>query len=93
MTVAMVKGAFVVRQLQDLRCVGSEHRVFLTRLNMQPWIIEELWRREEEEKQRREQEQRRQEIHIDAPDGPMPTEQPAREEDDEQKRGVLIIEL
>jgi|AMFO01.1.fsa_nt_gi hypothetical protein len=57
---------------------------------MQPWIIEELWRREEDEKRRREQEQRRQEIRIDAPVGPMPEEPSSPEE---PQRGVLIIEL
>jgi len=57
---------------------------------MQPWIIEELWRREEEERERREEQRRRQEIHIDAPLTPM-SEEPSSNE--EPKRGVLIIEL
>lgn len=57
---------------------------------MQPWIIEELWRREEEENQRREEERRRQEIRIDAPLTPIP-EEPCSPE--EPQRGVLIIEL
>jgi hypothetical protein len=56
---------------------------------MQPWIIEELWRREEEERQRRD-EWHREQISIDAPDGEV--------HDDESRerapqRGVLIIEL
>lgn len=61
-----------------------------TRQKMQPWIIEELWRREEDEKRRREQEQRRQEIRIDAPMDPMPEEPNSP---DGPRRGVLIIEL
>ena len=56
---------------------------------MQPWIIEELWRRDEEERQRRE-EQQRDHIRIDAPAGEGQDEESSR---DEPKRGVLIIEL
>jgi hypothetical protein len=58
------------------------------RKTMQPWIIEELWRREEDERQRREEWHRGQ-IQIDAPVGKVHDE--SRE--DEPKRGVLIIEL
>jgi hypothetical protein len=62
-------------------------------MKMQPWIIEELWRREEDEQRRRDEYERRQEIHIDAPE--LPAQEPAhRPEPEEQpKRGVLIIEL
>ncbi len=56
---------------------------------MQPWIIEELWRREEDERQQREQRYREQ-IQIDAPDGEMPSDESS---DDLPRRGVLIIEL
>ncbi|MFH2007208.1 MAG: hypothetical protein ABI333_11525 [bacterium] len=56
---------------------------------MQPWIIEELWRREEEERQRR-REWQREYVRIDAPQGEGRDEEPSR---DERKRGVLIIEL
>ena len=54
---------------------------------MQPWIIEELWRRDEEERERREQQQRDY-IRIDAPVGEDMDEESSR---DEPKRGVLII--
>ncbi len=53
---------------------------------MQPWIIEELWRREEEERQ----EQYRERIQIDAPTGEIYEDE---SRDDQPKRGVLIIEL
>lgn len=56
---------------------------------MQPWIIEELWRKEEDERQRREEHQR-EHIQIDAPTGEV-REDESRE--DEPRRGVLIIEL
>jgi hypothetical protein len=56
---------------------------------MQPWIIEELWRREEDERYRREQRHREQ-IQIDAPDGEMHDDESS---EDLPKRGVLIIEL
>ena len=56
---------------------------------MQPWIIEELWRREEDERQRRE-ERHREQIRIDAPETDQPDDQ-SRE--DGPPRGVLIIEL
>ena len=92
MLATVTKGARVVRQLQGLRGVGLEHWVLPTRRVMQPWIIEELWRREEDEKRRRDEYERRQEIHIDAPVGPMP-EEPALEPEELPKRGVLIIEL
>lgn len=58
---------------------------------MQPWIIEELWRREEEERRRREEWERRQEIQIDAPEGIAPEEPPSI--DEVPRRGVVIIEL
>lgn len=58
---------------------------------MQPWIIEELWRREEEERRRREERERRQEIQIDAPEGISPEERPSI--DETTRRGVVIIEL
>lgn len=56
---------------------------------MQPWIIEELWRREQDERQRR-QEWHREQIQIDAPDGEMHDDE---SRDDQPRRGVLIIEL
>jgi len=80
----------MVRQLQGCEGVGKKQRVLPARNDMQPWIIEELWRREEEEQRRRDELERRREIHIDAP------MEPAREEptgDEAPRRGVLIIEL
>lgn len=56
---------------------------------MQPWIIEELWRREEDERARREERQR-QHIQIDAPAGEVHDDE---SRDDQTRRGVLIIEL
>ena len=56
---------------------------------MQPWIIEELWRRDEEERQRR-QDRQREYVRIDAPEGDGLDEESSS---DEPKRGVLIIEL
>ncbi|MDY0004556.1 MAG: hypothetical protein RBU30_24885 [Polyangia bacterium] len=58
---------------------------------MQPWIIEEIWRREEEDRRRREEWERRQEIQIDAPEGIFPEVLPSA--DDVPQRGVVIIEL
>ena len=56
---------------------------------MQPWIIEEIWRREEEERERRDEKWQEQ-IRIDAPMADTPDE---KSRDDETKRGVLIIQL
>ena len=56
---------------------------------MQPWIIEELWRREEDDRQRRE-ERHREQIQIDAPTGEVLDDE---SRDDQPRRGVLIIEL
>ncbi len=56
---------------------------------MQPWIIEELWRREQDEQHRRE-ERYREQIHIDAPDGEAHEDESGEEA---PQRGVVIIEL
>jgi len=56
---------------------------------MQPWIIEELWRREEDERQQRD-ERYRERIQIDAPNGEIHEDE---SRDDQPKRGVHIIEL
>ena len=79
----------MVRYLHYERTVGLPGRRPV-RQEMQPWIIEELWRREQEEQRRREEWERRKEIQIDAPAGPIPDDDPGR---DEPRRGVLIIEL
>jgi hypothetical protein len=55
---------------------------------LEPWIIEQIRRREEEERRRHERPQ----LELPVPSDPWP---PAREaddsDDDEQKRGVVII--
>ena len=79
----------MVRYLQYQWTGGLLERHPVRRV-MQPWIIEELWRREQDEKRRREEWERRKEIQIDAPAGPLPGEEPGA---DETRRGVLIIEL
>lgn len=58
---------------------------------MQPWIIEEFWRREQEDRIQRKERERRQEIQIDAPEIITPARLPHVNE--EPQRGVVIIEL
>lgn len=84
----------LVRRLQEIiGVVGRKKSTDPTRKKMQPWIIEELWRREEEEQRRRDEYERRQEIHIDAPEGPAQRPNNRPDPDEQPKRGVLIIEL
>jgi|CXWL01.1.fsa_nt_gi hypothetical protein len=59
---------------------------------LDPWIIEEIIRREKEDKRRREQEQPR----IDAPPPSRPDEGPdgvERKPEEEKDRGVTIIDI
>jgi hypothetical protein len=56
---------------------------------LEPWIIEQIRRREEEERRRSERPQ----LELPVPAEPWPPRREADEtdEDDEQKRGVVII--
>lgn len=56
---------------------------------LEPWIIEQIRRREEEERRRHERPQ----LEMPVPDHRWPTsrEEPADEDDDDPKRGVVII--
>jgi hypothetical protein len=57
---------------------------------MEPWVLDEIRRREDEEQWRQDQPEVR--IPVDAPDAMGPEEEPPRTEE-APKRGVLIIPL
>jgi hypothetical protein len=57
---------------------------------MEPWVLDEIRRRDDEEQWRREQQDVR--IPVDAPDAMGPEEEPPQTEE-APKRGVLIIPL